>query len=361
MEQLWDLDAQSSAMGLRREYVAIGGDLQVGSLLSQIVYWTRPRNGKTKLRVKRYGEHWIAKTRDEWMDECCLTLAAYKRAVVRLQKLGLIELRVMRFAGRPVTHIRLLAETLFTAMKRVAGAVKEALTGRKRTNRMGEKLPSVRQCWSETDQSFTKTTSSETTNIQKQRAVARPELVHNKSGQENQTKPVAKRERIESVEQRTAAEIAAAKLAVKQTTPARRHLAMLWYGVLSEVQGGRFQKPLGVKSYSQLKRFGKDVGEQAADVLEYAMRNWWAFAHKAKASAGLETCPADPDPGFLLKHEAVAVNLYLQSIAQPTAVLASPVLHGLPKAQGLDAEDQDTPYTPSDADLEAALASFRQF
>jgi hypothetical protein len=106
-----ELDAKLSPICVKREYVAIGGDIVVGSLLSQIVYWYRPgTNGKSKLRVYRCGQLWIAKTRDEWCRECCLSAMQYRRAIRALKAKGLIHLKVMRFDGTPTTHIRLDAD-----------------------------------------------------------------------------------------------------------------------------------------------------------------------------------------------------------------------------------------------------------
>jgi hypothetical protein len=114
----WKQDASTNSMGIRHEYVLIGGDLLVGSLLSQIVYWHRPgKNGKSKLRVKRKGHFWIAKTRQQWMAECHLTRKQYIRALSVLKQKGLIEVRRMLFAGKAMSHTRLLIDGLATALQ----------------------------------------------------------------------------------------------------------------------------------------------------------------------------------------------------------------------------------------------------
>ena len=53
---------------MRPECVTMGGDLVVGALLSQIVYWS------TRMEVFIDGVYWIAKTREQWIAETGLTL-----------------------------------------------------------------------------------------------------------------------------------------------------------------------------------------------------------------------------------------------------------------------------------------------
>jgi hypothetical protein len=130
---------------IRPEYLQIGGDIRVGALLSQIVYWSEPdHTGRTKLRVRRDGVYWIAKSRQEWMHETGLTLEQYKRAVAVLKRRGLIEVRVMRFDGLAIGHTRLIPEALQDAL------------GGKPTSPMVGNPPTG---WGETHQPSTETTS----------------------------------------------------------------------------------------------------------------------------------------------------------------------------------------------------------
>ncbi|MFZ0663897.1 MAG: hypothetical protein WAM66_14495 [Acidobacteriaceae bacterium] len=121
---LWDADSACQPMGLKREYVRIGGDLTVGSLLSQIIYWHRPdKHGKSKLRVLINGQFYVAKTSPEWMDECCLSEAQVKRALRVLKQKGLIEIKLKKFNGTPQNHVRLNETRLekeLTALSSVA-------------------------------------------------------------------------------------------------------------------------------------------------------------------------------------------------------------------------------------------------
>lgn len=85
-----------------------GGDICAGVLLSQIVFWNLPdKDGDEKLRVRHNGKLWLAKTRNDWWNECRLKPRQYDRSIMVLKKVGLVELAVFKFAGTPTTHIRL--------------------------------------------------------------------------------------------------------------------------------------------------------------------------------------------------------------------------------------------------------------
>jgi hypothetical protein len=62
--------------------------------------------------VKRDGVYWIAKTREEWCEETCLTLRQYRRCISVLIERGLIEMQVKRFKGVAICHVRLLIDSL---------------------------------------------------------------------------------------------------------------------------------------------------------------------------------------------------------------------------------------------------------
>lgn len=122
---LWSLES-----GLRRcvlvkpEFVAVAGDLASGTMLSQIIYWCRPdKTGASKLRVRRDGRAWIAKTCEEWCAECSITEKQFRRVVRQLQALGFIERQIKRFHGGTMTHISLNEGVLFAALKSHLGDV----------------------------------------------------------------------------------------------------------------------------------------------------------------------------------------------------------------------------------------------
>lgn len=125
----WE-EADQDSINVKRMYIDIAGDLIAGILLSQIVYWHLPskRDGQTKLRVKKEGELWLAKGRDEWWDECRITPRQFDRALGILLEKGIVEKKRFRFGGSPTIHIRLIPEVLMQYIESQLGGVNSILT-----------------------------------------------------------------------------------------------------------------------------------------------------------------------------------------------------------------------------------------
>jgi hypothetical protein len=96
----------------KKIYVDVADDLISGLLLSQIVYWHLPsrETGKTKLRVFKEGQYWLAKERGDWHEECRISPKQYDRAIKVLEKKEIVELKKFKFNGMPMIHIRLIWE-----------------------------------------------------------------------------------------------------------------------------------------------------------------------------------------------------------------------------------------------------------
>lgn len=93
---------------VRLAYVDITDDLIAGILLGQIVYWYMPNEqGKSKLRVKKKGELWLAKSREDWRSEIRITPKQYDRAIKILIDKGFVEVQKFKFNGAPTNHIKL--------------------------------------------------------------------------------------------------------------------------------------------------------------------------------------------------------------------------------------------------------------
>src|SRR5882672_147144 len=129
MTTIWEIDCRSSwrssirllvedkmdkrSVVLIPKFVAVGGDLVVGLLLSQIYWWeTHGNKGKNKKFVERDGFRWVAKTCQQIQNETGLTKHRQLRASSVLKGLGLIETRVMKHNGIPMNHWRLNHERL---------------------------------------------------------------------------------------------------------------------------------------------------------------------------------------------------------------------------------------------------------
>jgi hypothetical protein len=348
---LWKLDASTNPMGIKHEYVVIGGDLVIASLLSQIVYWHRPgKNGKSKLRVERKGHAWIAKTRKEWMAECHLTRKHYLRAVAVLKDKGLIEVRVMSFAGKAMSHTRLFMDALATELQTLwsksnspesmpnvpKGDHPSSLNGIPASSFLGTTRPSESP---QQGQPYTDTTFSETT----AEITNSSDALHVARNESNKTplRTVREERKINS------------KIPAQENSTITKSLVQSWLVLVPAVPGG-FKAPLTHKEQGQLKCFALAVGEIAGEVLAYTITNWWHFAHEARAIAGDATCPTQPHIGYLLKYKRIAANLYLQSVAPPTSPTEEK-----PSQETAEISEVDKPYTPTPDELAITMAKFQ--
>lgn len=88
-------------------YIDITGNLIEGTLLSQILYWfSNDKNDRIRARIKRNGEYWIAKRRDEWWDEIRITDRQFDCAIKKLKEKGFVILEKHKFDSMPTIYIR---------------------------------------------------------------------------------------------------------------------------------------------------------------------------------------------------------------------------------------------------------------
>jgi hypothetical protein len=100
--------AMRDSIDVKRIYIDIAGDLAGGVFLSQLLFWYIPgREGKSKLRVERNGQFWVAKKRSDWWDECRITEKQFDRIAAHLSKERLIETANFKFRGERVKHVRI--------------------------------------------------------------------------------------------------------------------------------------------------------------------------------------------------------------------------------------------------------------
>jgi uncharacterized phage protein (TIGR02220 family) len=118
MHELFRLEQFSrDSFRVKRTYIDICGDLVAGILLGQIVYWFMPNeHGKSKLRVWKDGELWLAKGRDDWWDEIRITAKQFDRAIKILENKGFITTKKFKFNGAPTIHIRLNIDKIMEAI-----------------------------------------------------------------------------------------------------------------------------------------------------------------------------------------------------------------------------------------------------
>lgn len=102
--------ATHRVVAFRPALADVAGDVVAGILLSQILYWW-PR-----ATIQREGQTWIAKASKEWWEECRVTEDQARRSLKALRDRGLVETKVWKFNGTPVTHVRLVEAALEEAL-----------------------------------------------------------------------------------------------------------------------------------------------------------------------------------------------------------------------------------------------------
>jgi len=105
---LGDREARD-VIAVRRIYVWITGDITSGSLLSQILYWhgISKKTGKPRLKIKKLGRLWLAKTAEEWFIEVGLSRRQVDTAMSKLVGMELLEKKLFKFNGSPTVHVSL--------------------------------------------------------------------------------------------------------------------------------------------------------------------------------------------------------------------------------------------------------------
>lgn len=135
---LWERSSRDS-IEVKRLYIDLAGDLVAGVVLSQVIYWHLPnREGKARLQVKRAGNRWLAKGREEWWGECRISPKQADRALRLLEERGLIEVKLFKFGNAPKKHIRILQASFLQAWRTLVLSTQDART---RTRPVGARSP----------------------------------------------------------------------------------------------------------------------------------------------------------------------------------------------------------------------------
>ena len=103
--------AEQDALKIKLQYIDITEDIVAGLLLNQIMsLYSTKQQDKVKHFVKKEGQWWLTRKRDDWWDDCRITPRQFDRAIGNLINKGLVEKRLFRFDGSPTVHIRLLTD-----------------------------------------------------------------------------------------------------------------------------------------------------------------------------------------------------------------------------------------------------------
>lgn len=280
------------------DFVDALGDHLAALVASRIYWWcvVPSKNGKTKLRVIKDGQYWLAKSHADWEAELGLTRRQVGRVMEMLTRAGLITTMVTMFNGAPTTHIQYTGKIdpenrlpdkpnvqVSESLNAPIGAI-EIPSG---CNRLHQDVHSI-TC---------NTTSNTNMNSSKQLASSLPV---------------------------SAAEVLQKFSQEKKTVPASGVMAMkmVWKKMQPEHLG--FQKDLTAKEVGQLKTVHKALLGDAVPVLEWALTNWQQFSAEVQGLKGVQIVPTIPVVGFFSQHYEVAVSVMskpkvkiVQSIAPP--------------------------------------------
>lgn len=290
-------------------------DDHLAALVASRIYWwccVPGKNGKSKLRVYKDGQWWLAKSRTDWEAELNMSPKQVSRVMDVLERHQLVQTMVTMFNGKPTTHIRYVGQidpenrlsdkqqVSVLDIPKVPIGINESASGHKR------------KCLK--DVSITCNTTG-STNMNSIKRVA-------------SSTPVTAAEMLKQFKQKDspASGVMGLKLGWKKNQP--------------ETLG--FQKELTAKEVGQLKHVHKALGDQAQGVMVWALANWSTFAAEVGALKGLAGVPSIPHVGFFSAHYEVAVNqmskpkAVVQSIAVPKQVVVEKVQEAVHTPQQSD-------------------------
>lgn len=314
-----------------------------GSLLSQIAYWYLPsKTGASKLKVEKFGEQWIAKPREEWMEECNLTPKQYRNALVALQDYNLIVTRQALFGQLNITHIFLNIDNLVewvgptgVVPKGLLGwAQKAHLSGTKWATSGGPKGPTLM------NKSITTDTTQSTTQSDLTVVPSPAKKFSTGVGQKQIPNSEKNVKAQDVVSQHKAGKLVDGKKA-----------KFIWLQAMAEIMG-HTQQPLTGKQVGQLRQIMM-ASEGNTDFLRWVLDHWASFGQEVMANHAVHKYPAIPDLGFLLVYKNDALGMWLQSIApKPKMVVNAPVSEFAEQTQTVYAASKETtpeePPLPSD-------------
>lgn len=100
------MDAFENPILIDKITLNMSGDLATASVLSRLRYWFSPskKNGQQRTRIIKEGKTWVARTKEEWWEECGVTCKQMRRIAKKLKDLKLVEIKYFRFNGLRTSH-----------------------------------------------------------------------------------------------------------------------------------------------------------------------------------------------------------------------------------------------------------------
>lgn len=303
----------SEGIHYRKEYHELLGDVVAALVMSQIHYWYSPtKEGKSKLRVLKDGQWWIAKSVHEWAEECGLSYKQVRRALEMLEQVGLVEIQTFRYNKVPLTHLRFAlvygrgpihsVPDLSELSNKPAGGF--ALQG-KPSALQGEGCAPQGEGFALQGKSITEITH-ETTTETTQGADAQMEV-----GMKLSSKGKA----LDSSKAILAKLSAPAKLDAYQVSPSG--IYYLWVNTVPTFfpEVG-CQKKFTMKQQGFINQLISLWGaEDTREILAYTIEHWIRFTKYAEENAGAFKSPLLPSIDYLYKFGAEAKNFWLARTA----------------------------------------------
>lgn len=109
MHECHSIDSHNEVAFIQKSYFLATKDLVAAILLTQIYYWFSVSRHTKKVRasIERNGRLWIAKKREDWLDECCISPKQFDRGIKILEDKGFVVCSIFRFGADAVKHISL--------------------------------------------------------------------------------------------------------------------------------------------------------------------------------------------------------------------------------------------------------------
>lgn len=337
----WELEAQLQPLLLRREYVAVTGGLASAILLSQLVFWFKPgKNGKPKLTIIREGKYWLAKTREDWFNECGLTLKMYRNAITDLVDLGLVEVRHWKFGNDRTSHYWLDLGALWSLLEFHGFVQPKKTTPCALLAHPNEPLgptpmspKGTSECALKAHPIYTETTTENTAKItytvqQAAQGIAVTGMTHiglEEGSKEMVTIKASKQlESAKKAGQTAMQVIEGLKVKKESASDVSDALHLRWKKEYGGVYG-EFHGEVTMADKGKLGRIAKAIGkEKALEVITWVVRDWQKFAFAAKDQKGLAGTPERPVIGFLLQHYGVALEALTEASKVPTMADGTP-------------------------------------
>ena len=294
------------------EFVPLTGSVSAAIVLSYLHGWFKEE--PTRLRVYREGKLWLVRNHREWTTDTGLSRKNLRTAANRLQRLGLIEMKVWKFDADPTMHYHLNRANL---------AIRLAQSGQSITVKtVVPELPIKTQLLSDDFSSSQKDEVPVTT-------------------EKTMGKQTAK-EVFEEMQKKISASPS------KPTKSNAKALSTYWMKLVPKYFDQGMQRPHTMRELGMFAQYAKLTGENAVPAMEWAISHWTEFRYRAKETLGEET-PVAPKVGSLLKCCVAAVEGYQKATAK---VDFSAVVHSSAQVVTKMKDKQAT-----DAEIEAMLKS----